>query len=762
MSVTESPDRLYELLPAVYRERDAEQGYPLRALLRIVGRQAALVDRDVETLWNDFFVETCRPWVIPYIGDLVGSDVLYDATRSSAGASARELFTDLAGRDLRPPLAARSRTDVAKTISYRRRKGTPPMLEELARDVTGWPAHAVEFVDLLSWTQHLEHRRATSRWADTRSVEAMGRVGGAFDETSHSVDVRGIGQREGWHNVAKVGFFLWRLGAFPLEDVPARRTSAPWRYTFSQLGQRMPIFSRLRREGDQAGLATELHVPGPIRTALFAQDLRRYAAGRPVRTADTELYGETADASFAIRRNGVYVHPAADPAAAPGAFVPQVVCRRLYPWPEDPPAGQVIAVDVQQGRIAVGDGWPDATESIDVSYHYGFGAELGGGPYERGKWAVRPGLADLRIGVKEDGLAPPGAPPVVVQSVADALALWVAEGRPDTIVSILDSRSYELPATIALRNEGWLVLEAANSERPHLRTRDSGLRVDALEPERPGDPDRRASLTLSGILLEGWLDLVGDLGLLRLLHSTLVPGRELRGGGGSIGSGAAVRARATSAGDLFNTQLRIEAAFSIMGELRIPRHADSITLLDCIVDGVRERALGGPGATPGPHVTAERTTVFGVSLVRSLDASETIFTEPVQAERTQEGCVRFSFVPPGSRTPRRYHCQPDRAVRAETERSLAANPALSTAERAAIRERVERRVVPFFTVRRYGQPAYAQLHLNAPLEIRTGAEDGAEMGAFGHVKQPQRESNLRRRLDEYLPFGLEPGIVYVT
>ena len=30
-----NPDRLYELLPAVYRTRDAENGYALRALLRV-------------------------------------------------------------------------------------------------------------------------------------------------------------------------------------------------------------------------------------------------------------------------------------------------------------------------------------------------------------------------------------------------------------------------------------------------------------------------------------------------------------------------------------------------------------------------------------------------------------------------------------------------------------------------------------------------------------------------------------------------------
>jgi hypothetical protein len=36
------------------------------------------------------------------------------------------------------------------------------------------------------------------------------------------------------------------------------------------------------------------------------------------------------------------------------------------------------------------------------------------------------------------------------------------------------------------------------------------------------------------------------------------------------------------------------------------------------------------------------------------------------------------------------------------------------------------------------------------------------MGAYHLLRQPFRETNLRVRLDEYLPFGLEPGIVHVT
>jgi hypothetical protein len=98
------------------------------------------------------------------------------------------------------------------------------------------------------------------------------------------------------------------------------------------------------------------------------------------------------------------------------------------------------------------------------------------------------------------------------------------------------------------------------------------------------------------------------------------------------------------------------------------------------------------------------------------------------------------------------------AVKEASQRS----PALSQAERDEIRAFIESWLAPSFTSTNYGQPAYAQLRLRCPQEIRTGAEDGSEMGVFCHVKQPQRESNLRIRLDEYLPFGLEAGVVYVT
>ncbi len=72
-------DRLYNLLPAVYRSRDAEHGQPLRGLLQVISEQVNLVEDDIAQLYENLFIETCQDWVVPYIGDLVGYQVVHDA-----------------------------------------------------------------------------------------------------------------------------------------------------------------------------------------------------------------------------------------------------------------------------------------------------------------------------------------------------------------------------------------------------------------------------------------------------------------------------------------------------------------------------------------------------------------------------------------------------------------------------------------------------------------------------------------------------------
>ena len=123
---------LYDLLPAVYRLRDAEAGEPLRGLLAVLQEQLDAVDADVAALYENWFIETADRWVVPYLGDLVG-------TRTLATA-ALEDDTGL----LCLPWRFSQRAYVANTIGYRRRKGTIAVVEQVALDVTGWPARAVE------------------------------------------------------------------------------------------------------------------------------------------------------------------------------------------------------------------------------------------------------------------------------------------------------------------------------------------------------------------------------------------------------------------------------------------------------------------------------------------------------------------------------------------------------------------------------------------------------------------------------------------
>ncbi|HHM05336.1 MAG TPA: hypothetical protein ENJ19_06285 [Gammaproteobacteria bacterium] len=747
--------KLYQLLPAVYRERDAQEGYPLRALLGLVEEQADILYEDIQRLWDNFFIETCDGWVVPYIGDLVSNNPLHDAERFTDAQTAEQLFEDLTGPSLAVGLALRSRADVAKTIYYRRRKGTLPMLEELARDVTGWASHGVEFFRLLGWTQNLNHLRlGAGGTMALRQVEPADRLNGPFDRWAHTVDVRAPVQTEGWYNIPNIGFFLWRLRSNPLEAVTPRRGGLDWQYHFSPLGNPAPLFNAWRREGDEAGLATEYHVPGPLRPAYFFDDLQAHRRQYP-RSEYTPLYAPLDQGgSLYIERNGVPVTPAADYEATPDLYAPQIICRQLDPWPAVQPGGRVIAVDVATGRLAIGDGWGDATERLDVHYHYGFPADLGGGPYERGPWLVDETLPELQLFVQQDN------PPADYHAtLSSALTAWAAAGRPNATITVLDNRSYPEALDIELANDRWLVIQAANGVRPHIQPGGGAITLSGGHPE--------SALTLSGLLVEGAVAVNGDTGRLRLLHTTLVPGRSLTEAGLPAGTAPSVIvADVDGGGATINTDFILEAAFSITGPLRLPESAQGLWLLDSIVDGLGGTAISATGTSDqsGPSAVIERCTVVGPSYFHSLKlATEVIFTGTVTCEQRHEGCVRFSYVTANSRTPRRYRCQPDwEILTVLTAARDEKGSDLTPVEDAAIRSAIEAWLVPGFTSIHYGHPGYAQLRRASPRQIRTGAEDGSEMGAYCHLKQPQRETNLRIRLEEYLPFGLVPGIIYVT
>jgi hypothetical protein len=202
-----------------------------------------------------------------------------------------------------------------------------------------------------------------------------------------------------------------------------------------------------------------------------------------------------------------------------------------------------------------------------------------------------------------------------------------------------------------------------------------------------------------------------------------------------------VKGGATGGG---NSDLEVELVRCISGSLKLTGTVPRLTVRESIVDGD-----GGPAVdAPGSHAVFNDVTALGALSVRSVDASDCLFRDPLVAERRQLGCVRFSHVPGGSRAPRQYRCQP----------SLALRDVEDPAEEARIRAAL----APAFTSRVHGDPGYAQLSPSTAPEITSGAEDGAEMGAFRHLRQPQRLGNLATVLDEYLRVGLEAGHIFVT
>ena len=181
-------EALIALLPAIYRQRDDERAAgqmplpgqdrtgPLRALFGVLAAESGRVEDDIRGLYDDWFIETCADWVVPYIGDLLGVRALQDI--AAPGFSRRAL--------------------VANTIAYRRGKGTARVIEQLAQDATGWRAVAREMFQQLSVTQHINHLRPEAlRTPDLRLSAAFDVAPGPFGSAAHQIDVHSVASSSG-------------------------------------------------------------------------------------------------------------------------------------------------------------------------------------------------------------------------------------------------------------------------------------------------------------------------------------------------------------------------------------------------------------------------------------------------------------------------------------------------------------------------------------------------------------------------------------
>ena len=619
--MTRPPDRLFDLLPVVHRRRDAERGDPLRALLQVVAEQVGVVEDDIEQLYENWFIETCEDWVVPYLAELIGYTPVHpDGVIGDAGTER--------GRRLNRILVPRR--EVANTLRYRRRKGTLALLELLAHDVAGWPARAVEFYRLLAWTQALNHQRLDrGRSVDLRDGGALDRLDGPFDEIPHSVDVRRFASRRtpGRTNIPSVGLFVWRLKAYPITRAPAyclEEVGANC-FTFSVLGNDTPLFTRSEPEPSAEHIAGPLEVPDPLRRRAVERDLAAYVGpGR----------------SFAIRAEGWADHPADEPIPAEALIVAD-----LSGWKYRPPRGRV-AVDPILGRIV----FPPRQlprKGVWVDYHYGFSDDLGGGEY--GRPLTQPADAVLyRVGDGADFVR-----------INDALARWRDEEPEHAVVELVGSGVYVEQINIELREGQSLQLRAADRTRPVLRLMDwQTARPDALWVR--GEEGSR--FTLDGVLVAGRsVHCEGPLDEVTIRHSTLVPGWTL-------GADCRPHRPGEPSLELTDTHARVTIDRTILGPIQVSQDEVGtdpvpIRISDSILDATsseREAVRGPMGAIAHATLTLERTTVFGRIETHAIELGENaIFMGRVRVARRQLGCMRFSYVSPGSRTPRRYRCQPD-------------------------------------------------------------------------------------------------------
>ncbi|MDT8999151.1 hypothetical protein RQP53_07710 [Paucibacter sp. APW11] len=755
-------EKLWDWVPAIHREMDAQQGGDaLRALLHAIASQAAVQKRSQDRLWDDMFIELADDWALPYIAQLV-------ATRLVSALSPRA-----------------RRADVAKTIYYRRRKGTPAVLEQLVADMSGWTGHLVEEFRRLGRLRHgldgvarLGRLSATPEGglADLRQVRAARLAGDAFDEFHYTPEMRRPALpagRLGLRGIHVLGFHLWRMQSVAFDGVqPARVIDAAGTrdgYTCDPSGRDVPLFSAPDASGN-AGVSPMFGAPRDWSAWRSADE---WALPRVIdcRLLNEAIY-EVNEAALAwVLSAGVITPAQRAPAAAELAkllgqrFANSAEMARTL-------AGRPSGMGAVLGAAAVLDGLRplmlradcgSAALLADASGQTAQGRApaaslrvLAGTPVPRERsrgaqlsswtatlpaapagvdWLLDPalgrfvydsGAADanqLRLRYRTGQLAPIGAGAWArTVDATPATVHWAqrstAGGVPASgILEIDDNTRFEAPPNQAGVSQ--LSVRAAAGTRPYLRLNADWV-LQAAGAQR--------TLLLDGLWLgaaigaTARLVIAGDWARVQLRYCTLDPG-----GSNAVGATLPpVKLIITGTVDELVVDSSIVAGIQLEGAAA---SVDTLQMRDCIVDA----RAGGPIDLPNTAVTLSRCTLLGIDVstlclhAERLWASDTLIAGIADISNVQQGCFRFSARAPGSRLPHPYESQ------------------------------LIDDVLRLFATRRFGDPAYASLSPRAPASLFTGSEQGSEIGAFCASLFPIKLDSLRAKVEEYMPFARLPA-----
>ncbi len=218
---------LYELLPITYRERDTDE--TLKEFLEIIGEQAAVIRQNIDDLWKNFYTDSSESWAIPYIGELLD-------TKSTSNFSIS------------------NRTDLKKTIQWRKLKGTLSGIESLARNYVGGGIRTKEFFEICSRLPHINHLKENSlkpNFVKIRDQIPLLELGTIHDEIPHTIDIRNPSNSNGWYHPKNIGLFLSLLHVYHRQDVESMKDS-DFRYYFNAIqkdnkSQKSPLFNGISR-----------------------------------------------------------------------------------------------------------------------------------------------------------------------------------------------------------------------------------------------------------------------------------------------------------------------------------------------------------------------------------------------------------------------------------------------------------------------------------------------------------------------------------
>jgi hypothetical protein len=565
-----------------------------------------------------------------------------------------------------------------------------------------------------------------------------------FDRTAHKVDVRRIAERRGRYNIQNIGIFLWSLNAYSVtKDQAAISAIDPRCLRFCSLGMDIPLLHRVIPQGEEISDAAQpFNVADRLKRRELCDDLRKGAGGT--------YYGE--GKSLVIYFDDQPLNPyeirVANLSGADGAWANMPGSAGAYR----------AAIDPELGRIALPPTAAGASPpKVTVSYYYGFNADLGGGEYAR---------SDSFL-VTDKAFVFPFPDPANYPDLQGAINFAIGKLTPNgaAAVEIKNSETYPQGGSLDLK------IDVPPGCRIELRAKNEARPTLLLHGEITVSGGASSTFALNGLLIAASAAMApnasnvalahvpakradgsdNQLEALEISHCTLVPGWSLDSNGMpqfatrpnlvAEPAGLTVTARKSILGAIRAGEFVNFRAFDSIIDATDPTNV-AISDLDGIA-GAGSLTLGGVDPLDRNDAPPHGCTVVGkvravlLSLVSDcilwaglINADS--WTTGLIADRKQEGCVRFSFLPTGAKTPRRYEC---------IERSTAGPQ-------------------PIFFAFRYGHPGYLKLLASTPDVVRRGADDGGEMGAFHFMLAPLRETDLRVRMDEYLPVGLEFGIIY--